>query len=230
MVVPPPQQMAAGPAPTAGSVAAPPKPSSGLAVTALILGICGVLPCLGIPTALAGIVLGIVALAKHRPGKGLAIGGIATGALALLLIQPLMVAILLPALARGREMAKQAKCQAQLNSVGVAIASYRGGYAGAAPADLQMVVDDGLLSAEVLECPSEPTSGNVDYFYFPLPAGAPGNALMACGWKANHSGEGRNALSASGRAKWLTEADFQAELAKPHNAAFAEALAEAEGP
>ena len=145
-------------------------------------------------------------------------------------MQPLMVAILLPSLARARELAKQALCQAQLRSVGNAIALYRGAYAGVAPADLQVVVDDGFLGAEGLECPSEPTSGNVDYFYFPSPAGAPGNALMACGWKANHSGEGRSVLSASGRAKWLTEADFQAELAKPHNAAFAEALAEAEGP
>ena len=84
------------------------------------------------------------------------------------------------------------------------------------------------MSAEVLECPWKPTSASVDYFYFPLPAGTLTNPLMVCDLKANHAGEGRSVHLANGKGRRMTEADFQAELAKPYNAAFAEALAEEE--
>ncbi|WP_294640948.1 DUF4190 domain-containing protein [Rothia mucilaginosa] len=69
-----------------------PKPGSGLAIASLICGILGVLTGIfifsGLSLGLAGIVLGIVALVKVKngtaSGKGMAIGGIVTGALGMI--------------------------------------------------------------------------------------------------------------------------------------------------
>ncbi|WP_410600616.1 septum formation family protein [Amycolatopsis sp. lyj-90] len=66
------------PAPPYGSPYPPPRPTtSGLATAALVLGLTGCLPL----TLLPAIILGIVALAQtgpgKRPGRGLAIGGLA---------------------------------------------------------------------------------------------------------------------------------------------------------
>ena len=80
---------------------------TGLAITALVLGILGLPGC--IPLGLVGVVLGIVVLVKASGnpqvdrGKGFAIAGIATGA-ASLVFTPLLIAILLPSLARARHV------------------------------------------------------------------------------------------------------------------------------
>ena len=69
-----------------------PTPSSALAIASLVCGILGVLTGIfifsGLSLGLAGIVLGIVALVKVKngtaSGKGMAIGGIVTGALGMI--------------------------------------------------------------------------------------------------------------------------------------------------
>jgi hypothetical protein len=76
----------AGPLYPAAWRAAPPPPA-GISVTAMVLGICGVVPGLGVLAAPVGIVLGIIALAKKRRGRGFAIAGIAAGAGGLLTVQ-----------------------------------------------------------------------------------------------------------------------------------------------
>ena len=227
MVVPPPLETA----PVSLGYSPPAQTgSSGLAIAALVLGVCGFIPVVGILTALVGIVLGIIVLAKHRPGKGLAIGGIASGAVSLLVIHALMVSILVPSLSRARGLAKRAVCAANLHQFGVAVQAYMFDNEETAPPDLDTLVDYGITVSSLLSCPSRTVAGNVDYFYFPSPAAARGNPLMACDFKANHAGEGRSVLLADASVIWLIEADFQAKLSKPENAAFAAALADAEGP
>lgn len=68
-----------------------PQPSNGLAITSLVLGICSLLivwipivGLLGTLLALVGLVLGILALQKPG-GRGLAIGGIVTSAISIVL-------------------------------------------------------------------------------------------------------------------------------------------------
>ena len=69
-----------------------PRPGSGMAITALVLGVLALLTCWtvvgGILLGLVAVVLGIVALSKIKrgraSGKPMAIIGIITGALALL--------------------------------------------------------------------------------------------------------------------------------------------------
>lgn len=68
-----------------------PKPGSALAIASLILGIIGLLTgwlIFGGALGLVGVILGIVALVKVKngtaSGKGMAIGGIVTGALGMI--------------------------------------------------------------------------------------------------------------------------------------------------
>lgn len=96
------------------------------ALTFAILGFC--LPPLG----LVAIVCGIVALAKigNNPqeygGKGLAISGIVIGSIALvfLILWALVLSIMLPSLARARELSKRAVCAANLKGMATAFYTY----------------------------------------------------------------------------------------------------------
>ncbi|GAG07928.1 unnamed protein product, partial [marine sediment metagenome] len=55
----------------------PAKRAEGLALAALILGICAFVPVFGLLCGPAALILGIVALAKKTSRKDMAIGGIA---------------------------------------------------------------------------------------------------------------------------------------------------------
>lgn len=91
------QQMPAYNAPAAPQYTYPsapsPTPGSGLAITALVFGIAGIplslIPLLGFPLGIVGVVLGVVVLAKARSnkasGRGMAIAGIVTGGIAIML-------------------------------------------------------------------------------------------------------------------------------------------------
>ncbi len=59
----------------------------GNALVALVLGLCALVPIVGIVTAIPAIVLGIIVLRRKRPGRGFAIAGLSTALGALLTIQ-----------------------------------------------------------------------------------------------------------------------------------------------
>lgn len=74
------------PPPYAGPYVAPP-PTNGLAIASLVVSVIGLVVCgLGLPLAVAGIVLGVVALRRVATsgdrGRGLAIAGVTIGAVA----------------------------------------------------------------------------------------------------------------------------------------------------
>ena len=114
------------PPPPAGATPVPAK-TSGLAITSLVLGILGLFTC-GV-TALVGLILGIVALVKIKnsqgrlSGNGLAIGGIATSAIFLLLV-PIGAAMLLPALAQAKARAQQVHCVNNAKQLCLAVRMY----------------------------------------------------------------------------------------------------------
>ena len=75
-----------------------PTPSSALAIASLILGVIGLLSGLlifGGALGLVGVILGIVALVKVKngtaSGKGMAIGGIVTGALGMIVAAVVLI-------------------------------------------------------------------------------------------------------------------------------------------
>ena len=94
--------------------------TSGLAVASLV---CGLIMCIP-PAALAGLVMGIVALgqiadpAKRLSGRGLAIAGIITGAIGCTLAPvALMIGIMLPALSAARRTAQQMQNNTHLRGI-----------------------------------------------------------------------------------------------------------------
>ena len=117
-------------------------PRRGMAIASLVLGILS-LPTFGclLFGAVAGIVLGVMALmrANREPaiygGKGMAIGGIATSALSLLLVVTIGIAaaIAIPSLLRARMSANESATIGDVRTVISAEAAYQsasGGYYG----------------------------------------------------------------------------------------------------
>jgi hypothetical protein len=77
-----------------GPVMQPQGPQN-LSIWSLVLGITslvlGIIIFISIPAAIAAVVLGILVLFKHQPGRGKAVAGITTGGVFLLIALPLVV-------------------------------------------------------------------------------------------------------------------------------------------
>ena len=217
----------------AATAAAPAKPSTGTATAALILGIIGLIPLLGVVPALVAVILAILALAKGTAAKGRAVGGIVTGALGLTLGTVAgLVAILIPALGRTRELAQRAQCRNNLHQIGAVVMIYVNERDGRTPNDLASV-QEYVPGSSILRCPAAKAGRSVDYFYHSpgriVAVSRPAARMIACDFRGNHRG-GRCVLYADGHVVWCEEADFRAELADEENAAFAAALKAADGP
>ena len=205
-------------------------------MAALILGICGIVPFLGMGLGLAGVVVGIIALTKGVERKGLAVGGIITGlVLPSITTVALLIAILIPSLSRARESARRTMCEANLHGIFLGLTMYQAENMDVYPADLDVLVAQRLVPEETLRCPSAEANRRCDYFFYLPPAklldemADVSGVVIACDLAGNHRGDGRNVLYLYGNVEVMNEADFQAALADPVNAAFAAALRAAEG-
>jgi len=116
------------------------KPRRGFAIASLVLGILG-LPTIGLlgVGAMAGIILGVVALVKagkapaEYGGRGLAVAGIALSVISILLtpVIGIIAAIAIPSLLRARVSANEAAAIGDIRAVISAEAAYQainGGY------------------------------------------------------------------------------------------------------
>jgi len=147
-----------------------------------------------------------------------------------------MAAMIVPALQQARQQASQTQCMVNLRSVGTSMDLYKLTMTGnrSYPADLVAMVDKGMISPKTLICPclrhgNRPAGRKCDYFYLP-PSPGGNQTIVACDFDGNHSDGSRNVLFTDGHIQRMSAAAFQAELAKPENAAFAAALLQAEAP
>jgi hypothetical protein len=157
-------------APVAAS-AAPPK-MSGMAVTSLVLGILGIFTC-GI-TALAGLILGIVAMVKVKNsggklgGGGLALAGTIVSGIFLFFI-PLMIlpAMLLPALAQAKQKAQEINCVNNEKQLALAIRIYSGDNKDKFPpaATWCDAIKTYAGSERIFKCPAGNSSSRCDYAF-----------------------------------------------------------------
>ena len=105
--------------------------TSGMAIAAMVLGILGIFTC-GL-TAIPAIILGIVSLVRIEKsggsltGRGFAIAGIVVPCVMLPLIA-LLMGIMMPALARTRQVAFRMVCGTNLSGIGKAMVIYAGDY------------------------------------------------------------------------------------------------------
>ncbi len=196
---------------------------TGMATTSLVLGILALIPgaCLPIAGQLLGliaIILGIIALTRSSAepllygGRGKAIGGICTGGASLVIVVPvlLMISILLPSLARARELAKRAVCRANLRGIGQACLVYAADDArDSFPLNLQMLITDGSVGPEVLTSPLDPNARAVSYSYVTgLTEDDQDDWIVAFANPAYSNGEGASMLFLDGHVEFVKEPNF----------------------
>jgi prepilin-type processing-associated H-X9-DG protein len=137
---------------------------SRMAVASLVLGILGVFT-LGV-TALAGLVLGIVALTRisgsrgRLSGSGLATAGVAVSGVALLLVPiiAIMAGMLLPALSQAKGKAQQVHCLGNVRQLNMAIRLYAADNDEKLPpvATWSDVIQSAIGTPKLFQCPACP--------------------------------------------------------------------------
>ncbi len=188
--------------------------TSGMAITSLVLGMLGILTC-GITVLLsapAGLILGIVALKKigksqgQLCGKGLALAGIITSGVTIVLI-PVFAALLLPALAAAKTKAQQINCVNNEKQLALGMIIYSSGHTNQLPPAATWCDAIGA-SPNILKCPavnSTDSTSRCDYAFNSKLGGMdtskvnPQTVMIFesdAGWNANG---GRESLAANPR-------------------------------
>jgi len=195
-------------------------PSSGLAVAALVCGILGLVFCL--PVGIAGLVMGIIALVRtnREPekygGKGMAIGGIVTGAISpitFITVISLFISILLPSIEQAREFAMRALCEANMRSTVTALAIYADSNNGDFPPGLNTLITSGDITSQQMVCPSAEVNNHV---YVPgLNRDAPPHTVLIYEPIENHGDEGGMVGFVDGTVRFVTQPEYD-ELLAPY--------------
>ena len=107
-----------------------PAPKSGdLSVASLVLGLASLTPTTFI-TGIPAVICGAIALKQRRPGRRMAVAGIAAGAFGTLV---LTIAMLLPLMAWQRELTRVAVVQRNMHAFQAALEDYAAEHAGRYP-------------------------------------------------------------------------------------------------
>jgi hypothetical protein len=157
------------PPPLAVAPATAPK-TSGMAVTSLVLGILGMFTC-GL-TALAGLIVGICAMAKVKNsqgalrGNGIALAGTIVSAVFLTFAPiAILAAMLLPALAAAKQKAQEINCVNNEKQLALAVKIYSGDHANHFPPAATWCDAIATLvgSEKVFKCSAGNASSRCDY-------------------------------------------------------------------
>lgn len=208
-----------------------PATTSGWAIGSLV---CGILSFCTPPIGnILAIVFGIIGLNKTRDprvgGKGLSIAGICLGCVSFVLVIPMMIAILLPALNRAREQANRVKCASNMRQIGQVMAMYANANGEHFPDKLEDLLQyDPSLSRSVFVCPSDdkvpPSSAslqaaqqeiasgkNCSYVYLggDLTAAVTPDTVLLYEPLTDHQGQGMNVMFGDFRVEWLARSEAQ---------------------
>lgn len=187
------------------------KRAKGWAIWALVLGISGLIPILGIATGLIGFIFGIVALMKKTTSRGIAIAGMVTGAFAALMI-PFHYTMAKGAYSAMKFGANTAICAQNLNEIGKGISRYQSTHRGEYPPSLETLLQEGYIKQKDLQSPFQKQKpGQVSYVYG-RPSGKQANGVIV--WPresysvAGQKSVGRNVLDSDLMVRFVSEQDF----------------------
>jgi len=136
--------------------------TSGLAIASLVLAVLSPLTCL--MTAIPAIILGIVSLVKieksagQLAGRGLAIAGIVIPPVVLPFVA-LLMGILMPALARTRQIAFRMVCRTNMSGLGKAMLIYANDYDDKYPTSSRwcdLLMQHNEVAPETFRCKGAP--------------------------------------------------------------------------
>lgn len=199
------------PQPVVG-VFAPPQQApqlQGAAIGSLVCGIIGMLGC-AIPVGLIGLILGIVGTVRaarhpqrHR-GLGLAISGIATGGLSLVIWPLIIIASIEPL--------SQKICYSQLESIHSSLVSYAYVFDGEFPEQEKgwqnRLVSMGMVAPYDFECPSDRITLGSSYFYVPgYNMGSPPDQIVVYEHPDIHKGGG-HIVTVDGTVRFVERDEF----------------------
>jgi hypothetical protein len=194
-------------------------PGRTLALVALILGLCSILPVVGLFAGIAAVILGVLALAKKTPRRGMAIVGLCCG----LVLAAGQVGLGVWYAAQARSLAFRASSGANLNAIGKAVMLYQSMYNDKRPPSLDMLVSQNLIPTKVLvsrvsgrqppQFDGRRLIGELDYIYMPEVTDSFDSAcIVAYERPENYKGEGTNALMVQGNVTWMSQAEFEFRL------------------
>jgi prepilin-type processing-associated H-X9-DG protein len=161
-----------------------PVKTSGNAIASLVLGILSIITCtfgflFGIPAIICG-AMGLNTIGKSEGrvgGKGFAITGLVMGCLSLLMI-PVMIALLLPAVQAAREAARRSQCVNNMKQIGLAMHNYLSTYDRFPPAASVDANGKPLLSWRVAILPYIEEQGLYSQFKLDEPWDSPNNIKL----------------------------------------------------
>jgi hypothetical protein len=182
-----------------------------------------------LPVALIAAYLVLYAMLNLSLAKAVSVGTLPLGAI-IVLGAAMAVACALPALYINQEQRWQEGCRRNMKTIYGEITAD----SIHIPPSLEYLVEKGKIKPQDVRCPSCQTR-QIGYCYLPpktiksiLERSKEASfELRLCDFAGNHKGI-RNIVTNDGQVQAIKEADFQALLARPENAAFAKALAEAE--
>lgn len=210
----------------------PDAKTSRLAITSLVLGILSIFTLF--LTAIPAIILGIIGIFKieksagQLKGKGLAIAGIVVSGVSLILILPMMLGILMPALHQVKITAQQVVCQSNMAGLGKAMLLYADDNKGTYPTSSQwcdLLIKHADCVQEQFCCKGAPQGSssyamnkNIEKWGTKAP---PDMVLLfetSAGWNQaggpeilstkNHRGEGCNILFNDGHVEFVKTEDL----------------------
>lgn len=153
-----------------GYAVSPPK-TYGLAVAAFVMGLLSMTCILWPLLALPAIICAIIALVKignsngRLKGTGLAVTGLVIPAVFLLVV-PILMAILMPALSRVKHIAQRTVCATNLRGLSVAMVVYTNDYDDTFPAEnwCDLLIEKADVSPKSFVCPeSDAVEGESAY-------------------------------------------------------------------
>ena len=151
---------------------------------------------------------GDVRIEHDRTGLPILTGGVSVAKVAM------GVSILLPSLARARELSKRAVCAANLKGIGTAMYAYANDHNDKYPPNFKTLVDMQLCSPKSFICPSacvstpaeKPTEDELEACYTYIPGQTTDSDqrnVLVYEKETDHDGDGGNVLFADGHVDWL---------------------------